>query len=99
SAAKRMLQGFLAPQIPAQLQNSKNRLLHLTFIDRKAHQPIISRLIRSCEVDVNILFGRIDHMKTTPFGMLLVELAGTEEQMDSSVEFLKNNKVEVEVLG
>lgn len=99
AAAQRMLQGFLAPRLPAHLRNSKNRLLRLTFSDQKAHQPVISQMIRSCQVDANILFGRIDQMKTTPFGMLLVELSGSPQQIEKSVQFLKDNLVEVEVLS
>lgn len=101
-ASQRMLQGFLHPkfvreQVP-QVDQAGNNLLRLTFVDRKVHQPIISQMIRTCQVDVNILYGRIDQMKATPFGMLLVELAGSDEQIANATEFLHHNEVEVEVL-
>lgn len=98
SASQRMLHGFLSPTLPNGLLNEENTLLRLTFIAEKAHEPIISRMVREHDVDVNILFGRIDQMKHTPFGMLMVEICGNIEQIEASVQFLQNNQVEVEVL-
>ena len=98
-ATQRMLQGFLTSKFPTELQEPSNTLLRLTFVDEKAHQPIISQMIRSFQIDVNILFGRIDQMKATPFGMLLVELAGTPGQVEDAINFLKEKQIEVEVLN
>lgn len=99
-AARRMLRGFL--DYPKdqfeQLDPGEHTLLQLTFIDRKAHKPIISHLIRTCQVDVNILYGRLDRMKDIPFGMLLVELRGSAEQVTQATKFLQDNQVEVEVI-
>lgn len=97
-ATKRMLQGFLTTKLPANLPPSPNTLVRLTFLNERAHQPIMSQMIRTHEVEVNILSGRIDQMKTAPFGMLLVELTGSETQIDHALQFLKESGVEVEVL-
>lgn len=97
-ATKRMLQGFLTTKLPANLPPSPNTLVRLTFLNERAHQPIMSQMIRTNEVEVNILSGRIDQMKTAPFGMLLVELTGSETQIDHALQFLKESGVEVEVL-
>ncbi|HHT89461.1 MAG: methionine ABC transporter ATP-binding protein [Bacillota bacterium] len=100
-ATANMLQGLHGSKLPAELRSkgSANTLVRLTFIDQRAHQPIISQMIRTHDLDVNILYGRIDQMKTTPFGMLLVELDGTREQVTEAVQFLQKNQVEVEVLS
>jgi len=99
-ATARMLQGFLGSKFSYELRarDTTNTLLRLTFVDRRAHQPIISQMIRTHEVDVNILYGRIDQMKATPFGVLLVEMAGDSEQVAGAMQFLQKNQVEVEVL-
>lgn len=98
-ATQRMLRGFLTSKLQIELQDPSNTLLRLTFVDQRAHQPIISQMIRTYQIDVNILFGRIDQMKTTPFGMLLVELSGGPAQLADAIKFLQNNQVEVEVLS
>lgn len=98
-AAKRMLQGFLSAKFSAsEWQQPGSTLLKLTFLDDKAHQPIISQMIRRHGIDVNILFGRIDKMKASPFGMLMVELTGSNGQIAQAIEFLQENQVGVEVL-
>ena len=48
---------------------------------------------------MNILSGRIDQMKGSPFGMLLVELRGSSQEKDAALCFLEENQVEVEVLS
>ena len=99
-AARRMLQGFWTSRFSReQLQQATNTLLKLTFVGEKAHQPIISQMIRGHQIDVNILFGRIDQMKANPFGMLIVELAGHNGQVTQAIKFLQKNQVEVEVLN
>lgn len=98
-ATQNMLQGFLVSKVPAKLKSSANTLARLTFSNEKAHQPIISQMIRRSEVDVNILFGRIDQMKKSPFGMLLVELEGNPKQIAQAMQFLEENQVGVEVLN
>ncbi|NMA60792.1 MAG: methionine ABC transporter ATP-binding protein [Firmicutes bacterium] len=98
-ATQRMLQGFLTPKLPTELGDPNNTLLRLTFVDNKVHQPIISQMIRTFQVDANILFGRIDQMKNASFGTLLVELSGPSLKIREAVEFLRENQVEVEVLS
>ncbi len=98
-ATRRMLQGFLTTTLPNNALGGDNALLQLTFIDERAHQPIISRMVREHGVDVNILFGRIDQMKDIPFGMLLVEMCGDTKKVESAIGFLRKNHVQVEVLN
>ncbi len=98
-ATRRMLQGFLTTVPPNDVSAGNGTLLQLTFIDQRAHQPIISRMVRRHEVDVNILFGRIDQMKEIPFGMLMVEICGNATQVEAAIGFLRENQVEVEVLN
>lgn len=98
-ATQRMLQGFLTSKSGAQLSEPSNTLLRLTFVDKRTHEPIISQMVRTYELDVNILFGRVDQMKETPFGMLLIELSGCPEKAKDAITFLKENDVQVEVLN
>ncbi|NLM41901.1 MAG: ATP-binding cassette domain-containing protein [Firmicutes bacterium] len=98
-ATQRLLQGFLAHKFSLPQRSPDGTFLRLTFLQERATQPIISRMIRRHEVEVNILFGRIDQMKGAPFGMLLVELRGSAEEKQQALRFLQENQVEVEVLN
>ena len=102
-ATKRMLRGTFAANIPPELLSrtpnghAPRRLLKLSFVGDKAHQPIISHMVHL--PGRNILFGRIDQMKDLPFGMLVLELVGEEERLTAAVGFLRSQQVELEVLA
>lgn len=98
-AAQRLLQGFLTVSFSPPQLSPEGSLIRLTFLQEKANQPIISRMVRQHGVEVNILFGRIDQMQGSPFGMLLVELRGSPEEKAAALNYLQVNGVEVEVLS
>jgi D-methionine transport system ATP-binding protein len=52
------------------------RILRLTFVGDDTYQPLLGRIARETGVDYNILAGRIDRIKDTPYGQLTVSLVG-----------------------
>ena len=52
------------------------RIVRLTFIGNDTYQPLLGRIARDTGVDYNILSGRIDRIKDTPYGQLIVALVG-----------------------
>jgi D-methionine transport system ATP-binding protein len=54
--------------------------------------------MRKFPVMVNILFGRIDHIKETPFGTLVVELSGESSALKDAIDYLTGQDVQLEVL-
>jgi D-methionine transport system ATP-binding protein len=73
--------------------------LRLYFKGSSAKEPIISRMLRLCDVTVNILLGWIDSVEDTSVGTLTVEIAGTAESRRRALVFLKENDVRFEVLN
>ena len=76
-----------------------NLMLRLSFIGTSANEPIIAGLIRRFNVDVNILFGNIDHLKATPFGTLLVEVSGEDAAIQAALQYLQEIELGIEVIG
>ena len=74
-------------------------MLRLSFIGISANEPIIAGLIRRFNVDVNILFGNIDHLKNTPFGTLTVELSGEDGAIQAALNYLTAKELGIEVIG
>jgi|LSQX01.2.fsa_nt_gb D-methionine transport system ATP-binding protein len=106
SSTKRLIQGSLDAQIPEELlqrikahTDNRHVLLKLNFIGELTHKPVISSLLRSCEVEANILFGKIDQIKDIPFGMLLLEITGEPDQIQKALKFMRNLDVEMEVIS
>ncbi|MBP2644927.1 MAG: ABC-type metal ion transport system, ATPase component [Firmicutes bacterium] len=77
---------------------AQSEILRVRFLGEKAARPIISELIRNSEVEINILYGSIDHLRTTLFGSLTLEMKGSSEQRQNAHEYLKSRELEVEVI-
>ena len=74
-------------------------VLRLSLIGESANEPVIAGLIRRFNINVNILFGNIDHLQNTPFGTLIVELSGTDSAIQDALKYIKAKKLGVEVIG
>jgi D-methionine transport system ATP-binding protein len=74
-------------------------MLRLTFLGRSAEEPVIARLIRRFNVDVNILFGNIDTIQDTLFGTLIVELSGEQAAIKTAYNYLQAHELGIEVIG
>jgi D-methionine transport system ATP-binding protein len=47
---------------------------------------------------LNILYGKIEHLKDNPYGTLIVEVISTQKEMEKFLEELSVNVYKVEVL-
>lgn len=74
-------------------------MLRLSFIGESANEPVIAGLIRRFNIDVNILFGSIDHLRNTPFGTLLVELSGEDSAIQDALNYINDKELGIEVIG
>jgi D-methionine transport system ATP-binding protein len=90
---------FASIPFSATPQPGHNLMLRLSFIGVSANEPVIAGLIRRFNVDVNILFGNIDHLKTTPFGTLLVEVSGEDAAIQAALQHLQEKELGIEVIG
>ncbi|MDU2064025.1 MAG: methionine ABC transporter ATP-binding protein [Sporomusaceae bacterium] len=76
-----------------------NLLVKLSFIGASAEEPIIASLIRRFNVDASILYGNIDHIDSTPYGTLVIELSGVKENIESALKYLQTKDLGIEVIG
>jgi D-methionine transport system ATP-binding protein len=74
-------------------------VLRLCFLGKTADNPVICEMVRHTSVIARIMYGNIDHIKNTTYGRLMVEINGTEEEINESMEFLKQQDLRIEVLG
>lgn len=74
------------------------RLIRVSFIGKSAGEPIISSLMKSFDLNINILYGNIDRVKDTPFGNLVLELIGEASTINNALAYLKDKGLEIEVL-
>ncbi|WP_406242392.1 methionine ABC transporter ATP-binding protein [Tissierella carlieri] len=76
----------------------KGNLIRLSFLGDSAKRPIVSKVIRSFNIDVNILSGNINKLQSTSVGHLILELIGEDEEINKALSFLENEDVHVEVI-
>ena len=89
---------YQAKLLAVQTENSYP-LVRLEFTGASVNAPLISQVAREFNLDVSILSSNMDYVGGIKFGLMLAEFLGTKEAAQQAITFLKEHKVEVEVLG
>lgn len=76
----------------------RGKLIRLSFLGDSSKKPIVSKVIKNFNIDVNILSGNINKLQSTSVGHLILELIGEDEEISKVFSFLKNEDVHVEVI-
>ncbi len=87
------------PQIFIDKISATCKLLRLRFTGETAKTAIISNMIKTCQVDANILLGWIDNLQTATIGTLVIELTGSEEQIHCAIQYLQAQSVHCEIIN
>lgn len=74
-------------------------IARLTFVGEVAEQPIISQLLKTKNVTVNILEGKVSQTQSGAYGTLTVQIIGNETEIESAIQFLNDRQVGVEVIA
>lgn len=79
--------------------NLEGKVIRLTFLGENTGQPLLSKVTQQFYVEPNILTANIIELKNGIIGNLVVHLIGSENQVEHSLSFLREQGVEVEELG
>jgi D-methionine transport system ATP-binding protein len=74
-------------------------IIQLTFVGGAAEKPLISEMIRSFNVTINILQGKISQTQDGPYGALFVHVDGEQTEVEKAISFIKEKQVKVEVIN
>ncbi len=74
------------------------KLVKLVFVGEQTEQPILSRLIKQMDLEVNIVQGNISHTQGGAFGTLILHLEGKEEAIKQAIDFIHAQKIHTEVI-
>ncbi|HNX29023.1 MAG TPA: methionine ABC transporter ATP-binding protein [Syntrophomonadaceae bacterium] len=103
ATSKSFINSIVKQEIPEEVLSGNSvrsgRLIRVSFIGESAGEPIISSMIRQFDVRANIMYGNIDRVKDTPFGNLVLELAGDDKVVNAAIDYLHQQGLEIEVLG
>ena len=78
-------------------ENTGKLRLRLKYNEEQVNESYITQIIRKYDVEVNILGGFIDKVGDI-IGNLLIEISANEEKAKDIIEWLKENKIDSEVV-
>ncbi|WP_100405348.1 methionine ABC transporter ATP-binding protein [Bacillus solitudinis] len=90
--AKETIQQLLSEQPDGQI-------VKLTFVGDEAERPLITELIRSFAIEVNILQGKITKIQEGSYGTLFIGLNGEKKEIEKAIFFIRTKQVDVEVIS
>ncbi|MDF3981578.1 methionine ABC transporter ATP-binding protein [Luteibacter sp. PPL201] len=73
------------------------RLFRLSFRGDTTYSPLLSRVVRDTGVEYNLLSGRVDRIKDTPYGQLTLAMQG--ERLDEALAQMRTAGVDVEEIA
>ncbi|WP_424767098.1 methionine ABC transporter ATP-binding protein [Paenibacillus sp. sgz302251] len=80
------------------LRQRKGQLLRMTYIGDLTYEPILYNAVKPTSVKFAILQGTVSRMKETPYGQLIVELIGSDNEIERVIADLRKEGLEVEVV-
>lgn len=83
---------------PTQTQNSFP-LIRLEFTGASVDAPVISQVCRKFNVDISILSSNMDYAGGVRFGLMMAEFFGKPNEVEDAIAYLREQQINLEVLG
>ena len=71
-------------------ESDEKKFIRVVFWGENTHESVIWDTSKDMDINVNILYGKIEELKKGPFGSLILEISGKQ-----SMNFIKNLKEKV----
>lgn len=73
-------------------------VIKISYLGENAQKPIVSRLIKEHDIDVNIVSGDIDQLMNTSVGHLIIQILGNKTNIENAILDLKKQNISSEVI-
>jgi D-methionine transport system ATP-binding protein len=106
--AKRFVLSSLNVEVPDALQKMLKKepaeadsvpIVRLTFLGKKAGEPVMATLMAQFKVTANILQAHLNWVHHSSIGVSICELLGERDAIVAGIQFIQAQGVEVEILG
>lgn len=81
------------------VQDAKKNLFKISFVGDITDTPLISNAMKASRATINILYGNIEKLCDSMIGNLIVEIRGTESEIQDTIDYLSENGAKVEVVA
>ncbi len=89
---------LIAAGSPLTKLDPNQQLIRLQYDQTNSTDALISEISRNFDVDCSIIFGNIEILQDSPIGTLTVILTGDDANIRKSIDYLRNDGVQVEVI-
>ena len=105
--AKKFVLSSLHVDLPEALENQLLRepseqsvpLVRLTFLGKKAGEPVMVSLLKKFNVTTNVLQAQLNWVHQASIGVSICELLGQREAIAQGIQFIQSEGIDVEILG
>ncbi len=105
--AKKFVLSSLHVDLPEALENQLLRepseqsvpLVRLTFLGKKAGEPVMVSLLKKFNVTTNVLQAQLNWVHQASIGVSICELLGQREAIVQGIQFIQSEGIDVEILG
>ncbi|WP_290774684.1 MULTISPECIES: methionine ABC transporter ATP-binding protein [unclassified Exiguobacterium] len=80
------------------LQATPGKIIRLQFTGEKTGESTLSEAIRRYDISVSILHGKVDYIQDVAFGVLIVSLTGSSDQIAPALDWLAAELHTLEVI-
>lgn len=90
---------WLTLRLHVERQPGDAAVLSIRFTGQDAGRPVLSRVSRDLEIDINLLHGQVEMLAGHPFGTLLVSVPAEPDILTKTIASLKAGGSTVEHIG
>lgn len=80
-------------------KTDNSHLVIVSFIGNNAFDPVLSRISSDSGITFSILRGELGRIKKMPFGQMLVEVRGSQVQLEHAFSILKRQNIHYELVA
>jgi len=94
---KKMTGSILFPKLPPEVFNqAKGSIFLVVFKGEMANDPILSRVIRQVDADLNVLMSNIEYVSGKPIGIFYIEILGKTDDIQQARNLFSQLGAEIE---
>lgn len=71
-------------------------IVKLTFFDENSKQSLISAINKKFDIETTILFASVNELQDKILGILILQLKGTDDEIDRVEKYIQSQQVELE---
>jgi D-methionine transport system ATP-binding protein len=73
------------------MESGQSNIYRIIFKGNSTSVPLISNTAKNFSIDLNVLHGMVTELQGIPFGNLLVEFSGDQEEIRRAVHYIREH--------